>query len=158
MVGPPGAGGVASASTSRQFPLLEREVELARITALLDGVDAGAGGALLAHGQPGVGKSALCDAAVAMARSRGMLALRARGEELGQDLGWGVVRELFEPALSEVDADEAELFAGGAGFARPVLARGSAPARSTDPLAAATQGLYWLMANLAVERAILVVV
>lgn len=45
------------------LPLLGREESLARLATLIDGVRAGAGGAIRIEGAPGVGKSALLEAA-----------------------------------------------------------------------------------------------
>jgi predicted ATPase len=61
------------------------------------GGDHGAVGVL--EGAAGIGKSALLDAACAMAGERGMKVLRATGSEFESDFAYGVVRQLFDPLL-----------------------------------------------------------
>jgi ATP/maltotriose-dependent transcriptional regulator MalT len=63
------------------LPLLGREDSLARLQTLLDAVRAGAGGAIRIEGAPGVGKSALLDAALDGAAPAGLTVLRAVGVE-----------------------------------------------------------------------------
>src|SRR5215213_8108302 len=64
-------------------------------------VDAPAeGGVVLFEGPAGIGKSALVDAACAMARTRGLTVLRATGSEFERDFRYGVVRQLFDPLLA----------------------------------------------------------
>ena len=80
--------------------LLERELELELVAALLEATGRGHGGLLLLEGSPGVGKSALIEHATAIARERGLAVLRARGHELERAFGWGVARSLLELPLA----------------------------------------------------------
>jgi DNA-binding CsgD family transcriptional regulator len=74
-----------------------RETELRRLDARLAAVRDGGGFALMVHGDPGIGKSALLDAAVE--RAAGLRVLRARGLEAEAELPFGVLRTLVEPLL-----------------------------------------------------------
>ncbi len=80
---------------------------------------AGIGRVVVIEGGPGIGKTALLDVAGHAATRAGMTALAARAGELERDVGFGVVRQLFE--LAAHDSDAASLFAGQARFAAPVL-------------------------------------
>jgi predicted ATPase len=87
-------------------PLLERSEELAQIESALAEAREGRGRFLVIEGPAGIGKTALLGAARAAAAESGMRVLRSRGTELERDFAFGVVRQLFEPALAE--ASEAE--------------------------------------------------
>ena len=96
----------------------------------------------------------LLEAALAQAREREIAALSARGTELEREFAFGVVRQLLEPRLAAAPDDErAALFEGAAGLARPLFAGPSEAAGApADPSYAILHGLYWLVANLASER------
>jgi DNA-binding NarL/FixJ family response regulator len=53
------------------------------------------------EGAAGVGKTAVADAACAMAAERGRTVLRATGSEFERDFAYGVVRQLFDPLLPD---------------------------------------------------------
>ena len=55
------------------------------------------------------------------ARDAGMLTLHARGSELERAFPFGVVRQLFEPALFAARRGARSLLAGAAGLARPIF-------------------------------------
>ena len=74
-----------------------RDAELARIGLLLDAARSGRSGALAIVGEPGIGKTALLDAAVAMAR--GMLVMRARGVEAEAELPFAGLHELLASSM-----------------------------------------------------------
>jgi hypothetical protein len=59
--------------------LLERDVELARLTALLAQAQAGSGAVAAIEGPAGIGKTALLEALRRQAADRGIRSLRARG-------------------------------------------------------------------------------
>ncbi len=75
-----------------------------------------------------------------------MRVLTARGGELEQDFGYGVVRQLFDaPLAAMTSAQRRRLLSGAAVFAAPALstvegAGGGAAAESGSVL----HGLYWL--------------
>jgi DNA-binding CsgD family transcriptional regulator len=133
-------------------PLLERDQELSRFSQLVGEAAGGSGRIAVIEGTAGIGKSRLLEAVCVRAKEAGLRVLFGRGGELERDLGWRVVRELFEPAL--VTASESErraLLRGAAGLAAPALGRdnGEAPQLRPDALAAALHGLYWLTVELA---------
>ena len=78
------------------------------------------------------------------AAERGALVLGARASELDRGFGFGLVHQLFDRAVSD------ELLTGAAAHAAVVLAPAAAPAE--DAGFAVLHGLYWLVANLADER------
>lgn len=136
--------------------LLEREEELAAIAGLLDAAAAGDGGLLTIEGEAGAGKTALLEAAAGIGEEREMLVLRARGGEYERDFPYGVVRQLFERLLGE-DGRREELLGGSAALAAPVFEPAAAPREGADPFAA-EHGLYWLVADLAASRPLLLLV
>ena len=66
--------------------LVGRESEMALLTGLIREVSRGRGGSLLIEGEPGIGKSALVQAAVAQAPEAGCQVFWGAGDELGQAL------------------------------------------------------------------------
>src|SRR4051812_25988009 len=81
--------------------LLDREVERARIDALLDGARNGTSGTLVLCGEPGIGKSALL--AWAVERATGFRVLRAKGVESEADLAFSALYELTRPILDHLE-------------------------------------------------------
>ncbi len=133
-------------------PLEERDRELEAVGRALEAARAGAGGALLVEGPPGIGKTRLLAGARAAAGER-LRVLSARGSELERDFPFAVVRQLLEPALAAADRDE--LLSGAAALAAPVLEDGAAAVEAGP---GALHGLYWLTANLAARAPLLVLV
>jgi DNA-binding CsgD family transcriptional regulator/tetratricopeptide (TPR) repeat protein len=82
--------------------LLGRERELREIAQLLDEARSGRSGALALVGEPGIGKSALLDAAAASAE--GMRVLRARGVVSESQIPFAGLFELLRPALDSLRA------------------------------------------------------
>jgi DNA-binding CsgD family transcriptional regulator len=142
--------------------LLERAHELARLREALDRARAGQGGALVVDGPAGIGKTALLRNTRALAREAEMTVLSGRGRELERDFPFGVARQLFEPELRAADPQRrATMLDGAASLAQPLVSGGVAPAVATgegDPAFGLVHGLYWLTANLAEERPVLVLV
>jgi hypothetical protein len=84
---------------------------------------------------------------------------------LERDFAFGVVRQLFEPALADAsEFQRADLLEGAAGRAAGLLALPGAPPADgpqgpgVDPSFAILHGLYWLCANLAAAGPLFVVV
>ena len=75
--------------------LLGRAAERASLDELLDGARAGASGALVVRGEPGVGKTSLLDYAVS--RAAGFRVLRTLGAESESDLAFSGLLELLRP-------------------------------------------------------------
>ena len=126
--------------------LVERESDLGALAELLDGLVDGRSRAALIEGPAGIGKSRLLGALRDGADARGVRALAARGRELEREFPFGVVRQLFEPALAGADREAA--FAGSAAPARAVFA-GEVDEGATF---AVLHGLYWLTLNVGAER------
>jgi DNA-binding CsgD family transcriptional regulator len=138
--------------------LVDRELELARVAAALDAAGGGSGRLVVVDGPAGIGKTSLLEAACGHGRDAGLIVLAAVAGEFERELGFGVVRQLFEPSLQGLTARERRaLLAGAAGLARPLLLP-STRSDSTATLepAALMHGLYWLAANLSDSRPLLV--
>jgi DNA-binding CsgD family transcriptional regulator len=134
--------------------LLERDGELAAVGRLLPG-----GGILFVEGGAGIGKTSLLDAACGRAGDAGCEVLRARGSELEAAFAFGVVRQLFERRLAYAQADERkELLAGSAAAAWPLLSGEPSEGSAQDTSFAVVHGLYWLAANLASRRPLVIAV
>ena len=126
----------------------------------------GHGSLLVVEGPSGIGKSALIGAVRAVSEAAGTRTLRARGGELERDFAFGVVRQLLEPALSEAPArSRDDLLQGPAGVAGRLLGLpGALPEGGEGQVAApdasftVLHGLYWLCANLAGDRPLVVTV
>jgi len=141
--------------------LLERDAELAELEAALAGVIAGAGTLVVVEGAGGIGKSRLVAAARQRAAASGLCVLAARASELERSFSFGVVRQLLEPAVLTVpEAQRSGLFSGAARLAALVL---DVDQEWEEPpegkrIFPRLHGLYWLCANLAVERPLLMTV
>jgi DNA-binding CsgD family transcriptional regulator len=90
------------------------------------------------------------------AQRAGVRVLVAHGAHLERDFPFGVVRQLFEPALADTRERE-RLLAGAASPATPVF-EAVVPAGPGDGSFAALHGLYWLAANIAEDGRLLLVV
>ncbi len=138
--------------------LLERERELDALDrAVADAAD-GEGRLVVIEAPAGLGKTCLAEAAAEAAERNGLRALRARGSELERDFAFGCVRQWLEPVVQSTDAASPSLFAGAARLAWPLFethADGRAPPPSGDATFRLLRGLYWLCANLAGERPLL---
>jgi DNA-binding CsgD family transcriptional regulator len=141
-----------------EFDLLERDAEVAAVADLIGAI--GEGGRLVAlEGPPGIGKTALLVEARRLGRQAGFQVLSARGSELERSFSYGVVRQLFEPVLVSMPREEqAELLTGAARLAAPLFEpAGIAADWGGDSSLATVHGLYWLTANLAARRPLLLV-
>ena len=144
----------ARAGAGRQA-IYEREAELAELAAALTAARAGAGRLVVIEGPAGIGKSRLLAEARAMARTRGMAVLAARGIELERDASFGVAAGLFAGVLASApEGERARLLSGQASLAAALL--DPAAPDAADPAAPATgdssalvRGLYWLTVNVA---------
>ena len=137
--------------------LLERDAEQTRLSALLEQARAGGGAVVTISGPAGIAKTQLLAAVYRLAADRGFRSLRARGRELEADMAFSVVRQLLEqPVLSASASERRRLLAGPAraGAGALGLAAGDSPASDF----AAVHGLYWLCANLAERRPLLLTV
>ena len=143
-------------SSAVPLDLLERETELAAVASHITAIPDG-GRLLVIEGPPGIGKSALVAETKTLAQVAGWQVLGGRGVELERSFSYGVVRQLFEPVVVSLGAEErAELLAGAAGLAAPLVDPAQVAAEPTgDSSLAMMHGLYWLTANLAARRPLL---
>src|SRR5439155_11306626 len=146
---------------SPQASLLERDADVAVLRALLEAARDGNGKIAAIEGRAGIGKKRLLAEARAIAAGMGVRVLAARGGELEREFAFGLVRQLFEPLLVTVPAEErAELCAGAAGLAAPLFGESGlaeVPASGDVPFAM-LHGLYWLAANAALAQPTLLLV
>ncbi|MGH2871456.1 MAG: helix-turn-helix transcriptional regulator [Solirubrobacteraceae bacterium] len=140
--------------------LIEREIELGEIDSAVAGALTRDGWLLLFEGGAGIGKTTLLNAARERAQSAGLRVLRARGGELEQEFPYGLVRQLFEPVLRQAaSSDRDQLLTGAAGLAAPAVADvTSGGSVLADGEFAVVHGLYWLVANLAQQAPLALVV
>jgi DNA-binding CsgD family transcriptional regulator len=136
--------------------LLERDREVESLHAALTEAAAGGGRLVLVEGPAGIGKSRLLAELRNAAHEDDMRVLTARGSELEREFPFGVVRQLFEPPLTDGEARERWL-AGAAAPARAIFEAGDSQANgmTSDATFAALHGLYWLTANVAADGPLL---
>ncbi|WP_026910628.1 helix-turn-helix transcriptional regulator [Patulibacter minatonensis] len=145
----------------RSEELLERDRETAALRTGLDHALRGTGGVVLVEGVAGVGKTALLRALRAdVAADASVLGLSALGGELEREFPFGLVRQLLEPVVLGADPDRrAALLSGAAALAGPIVGAAPDPENAGADAAFATlHGLYWLVAALADERPLVLVV
>jgi DNA-binding CsgD family transcriptional regulator len=140
--------------------VLEREHELTQLRAALERTAEGDGGVLAVEGPAGIGRSLLLEHARRQAAERGMTALAARAGELEQAFSFGVVCQLLERELQMATAERrSALLSGPAALAAPAVGvEVGAEPTPVDAAFSVFHGLYWLVANLAVERPMLLAV
>jgi DNA-binding CsgD family transcriptional regulator len=138
---------------------MEREAELRALCELLEAASAGHGAAASIVGPAGIGKTSLLGAARELAPDAGLAVLSARGGELERDFAYGVVRQLLERTLAELDpAGRASVLEGAAGVAAAALGMQAPAADAAHSAFGVLHGLYWLCANLAQRHPLLIVV
>ena len=145
--------------TGQKLDLLERDTELGALEDLVGSGDSG--GVLMAiEGPPGIGKTALMAEAKSRGNEAGMRVLSGRGSELERSFSFGVVRQLFEPLLVSLSEEErADALAGAAALAEPLFNPEQLDVETgADSSLATLHGLYWLSANLAARRPLLLAI
>ncbi|MGI5231805.1 helix-turn-helix transcriptional regulator [Actinoallomurus sp. CA-142502] len=128
--------------------LFGRRAETAALDRLLDRAADGAGGGLVVWGEPGIGKTALLDYAVAAASDATVL--RCRGTRMEAGLAFAALHELLWPVMDRLEtlaAPQAAALRGALGMSRD----------TTSPFLIGAAVLS-LVAGLARERPVLVVV
>lgn len=138
--------------------LLERARELATLDDLIENASDGRAAVCAIEGPAGIGKTRLLAEAKARAGELGIRVLSATASELEQGFGFGVVGQLFEPAVL---GEGAQLLSGAAAAARPIVAPDSTrapdgPAR--DAAFATLHGLYWLTVRISEQQPVLLAV
>lgn len=135
------------ATTSRDSPLLERDGELGRLDGFIAETVSGEGRVVLVEGPAGIGKTRLVLEARRRGTDAGLQVFSARGSELERDFPFGVVRQLFETAVT-TNGDG--LLSGSAEGAAAIFGQAMGPAGDgADTSFSALHGLYWLSVNLA---------
>lgn len=136
---------------------MDRERELAEIGGLIEAVPEDSGGVVVVEGPAGIGKTRLLEEAAQVAGAADLGVFRARGSEFEAGIGFGVARQLFEPMLRAVSAEERRgLLDGVAGLGARAL--GVADGERPADRFAAIHGIYWLCANRAEVSPLVVVV
>ena len=139
--------------------LVEREGELERLRLALGAARAGDGTVVVVEAPAGHGKTELLRALRAEAAAAGMRVLAATGAELERDFPFGLVLQLFEGEVYGTSDDRrAALFAGAAQSARPLFEPGDDSEAFADVSFPRLHGLYWMAANLADERPLVLIV
>ena len=129
--------------------LIEREGELTMLDAAVRDAADGSGRLVVIGGPAGIGKSGLL---AGLREQAGELrVLSARAGELEREFGFGVVRQLFEGVA------DAQALAGAAAPAAAVFGAPDAGEQAVTSFAA-LHGLFWLAANLAAERPLLLAI
>jgi predicted ATPase len=137
--------------------LVERAAELALIDAALERSRAGRGAFVVVEGPAGVGKSTLLAAAAAGAHQAGAHALLARGGQYERGLPFEIARQLLERPLARDPARRERALVGAARPAGRLVGAEGPAAEQATPLEA-RHALYWLVANLADETPLVLVV
>ena len=136
--------------------LIERERELELLRSAHASAIGGDGGLIVLLGEAGIGKTRLLHETRALAQAGGTSILTARGGELEGDVPYGIVRQLLERRLAATtSAERTSLLSGAARLA--AMAIGGAPTRGLEG-ANIDHGLYWLMANLAEQEPIVLLI
>jgi DNA-binding CsgD family transcriptional regulator len=132
--------------------LLERDTAVAALRGALGRACRDDDGSVqLVVGAAGLGKTALLDVVRDLAGEHDALVLSARASELDRGFGFGLVHQLLEPVVhGRTGPERARLFAGAAGRATTLFDGGVS--LSDEPEYGVLSGLYWLIANLADER------
>jgi DNA-binding CsgD family transcriptional regulator len=145
---------------SAPHALLERHPELSELRGELEKTKAGHGGFVLIEGPAGIGKTTLLGNLRRRAQRDRVTVLHARGGEIEQEFAYGVIHQLFEPQLTRVSPKRrAALLSGAAELASPLFGNADADAGDAiDPTYPILHGLYWLVANLAAEAPLILLV
>jgi predicted ATPase len=139
--------------------LLERGELLAAADRLLGSARAGRGGLVVFEGEAGIGKSSLLIAAAD--RAADMQVSFVRPTELERSFSFGAVRRLLERLIGHISSsDRRRLARSPAAAAGNVLdgLGGSAPGDALDVSQAVLHGLFWLLADLAAVRPVVLIV
>jgi len=136
----------------RPVQLVDREVELSELGLCLDSALDGIARLAVIQGPAGIGKTSLLHQVRDDARQRGATVLTARGSQLEKEFGFGVVRQLFDPVLTEPAIRETVLTGAATGATRVFDATHSPLDAPPESLFTILHGLYWLTSNLGAAR------
>jgi DNA-binding CsgD family transcriptional regulator len=137
--------------------LLEREAEVAELTRLATEALSANSSIVVIEGPAGIGKTALLDAAREASVDLNVRVVHARASELDRSYVFGIVHQLLEPMVVGADDRRRDaLFAGAASRAEIVFSADVEAAAESEY--AVLHGLYWLLANLAAEQPLVILV
>jgi tetratricopeptide (TPR) repeat protein/Cdc6-like AAA superfamily ATPase len=147
-----------SPTPTREPDLLEREGEVDALDQALAGAVEGRGSVVAIEGPPGIGKSSLVKACLERAAERDMYTISVRATELERSYPYGIVRQTADSVqLDKSDEERAALFTGAAKLALPILdPGGDEEVDSPELMYQRLHGLYWVIANLARDRPLLI--
>lgn len=142
----------------RPRTLLERDAELAALSALLARAAAGKGGAALVEGEAGIGKSSLIDTVSDAAADAGFRVLRAVGTPVETAYALGGIKQLFESYLRDLPAMERDqLLRGPAAHVAKVFELSDEPVPGKVDEFSLCHGFYWLIDAMARSDPFLIV-
>jgi DNA-binding CsgD family transcriptional regulator len=149
-----------SPPTTSEPELLERESELLALDRVLAEAVEGRGNVVAIEGPAGIGKSSLVARCLERAGQREMYTISVRATELERSYPYGIVRQTADSvALDKTPEQRSALFTGAARLALPILDPASADdADSPELMYQRLHGLYWLTANLARERPLVITI
>ena len=152
-----GPARAAASPAGGESSLLERDRELGVLEDLLQRTLEGESGLALVEGPAGIGKSRLLAATREAADAAGFRVLAARGSDLERELPFGVVRQLFDSLLVD-PAERARWLTGPAEPAARVFEPPDDADTAGDVSFGVLYGLFWLTANIAAERPLMLVI
>nr|WP_163017298.1 AAA family ATPase [Streptomyces chartreusis] len=139
--------------------LLERHAEVAAVGAAIEGLGLGKCSFIAVMASAGGGKTRLLGYVRELLRESSARVLTARGSDFEQEYAFGVVRQLFEPALVRAQADQtAQWFSGAASPAAVLLAASEGGEHSPVGEFAMLNGLAWLTSNLCQDSPLVLIV
>jgi DNA-binding CsgD family transcriptional regulator len=141
---------------NRQIGLLDRKGETGLLDRVVRGAASDGGTTALIEGPAGMGKSRLLAVACEMGEAAGYRVLAARAGELERDFAFGVVRQAFDAILTDPENRDRLL----SGSARPAARVFEPPAQleGSSESYGILHGLFWLTANLASVRPLLLAI
>lgn len=126
--------------------LLQREREVAALETALREATGGRGVAVAIEAGAGLGKTSLLQEIRRAGAATGNHVLTARATELEREFPFALVRQLFDPPLAAMTAEEREEIFAGAGAARAVF---QPDANGDYDSFAVLHGMYWVTAAMA---------
>lgn len=142
---------------SEPTDLVDRVQETRVLRRMVDALAGGGPGCVLIEGPAGIGKTRLLVEAGRLADAVGGRVVSARGSQLEHSYGFGVVRQLFEPCISD-RARRDVLLTGAAAAARAVFDEVTDDDAEFQGSFAILHGLYWLTVNLAADGPLVITV